>query len=129
MVKSYFKAIVLIIVLVFVATFSIKNSGSVNISYYFGILDLSAPLYLIVLACLVIGAVIGFLFCLAGRFTLKKRLRKLEKEYKEMHTELELLRSKAAVPVYNETIYVPTPKPAQDNPREEHDVRHISDAY
>lgn len=129
MVKSYFKAIVLIVVLVFFATFSIKNSGAVNISYYFGILNVSAPLYLIVLACLLIGFVVGLLFSLAGRFTLKKRLRTLEKEYKEIHAELELLRSKAAVPVYNETIYVPTPKPAPDNPREEHDVKHISDAY
>lgn len=129
MVKSYFKAIVLIIVLVFFATFSIKNSGTVAIAYYFGLLNFSAPLYLIVLACLLIGFVIGLLFSLAGRFTLKKRLKTLEKEYKEIHTELELLRSKAAVPVYNETIYVPTPKLVQDSPHENHDVKHISDAY
>lgn len=129
MIKSYLKAIVLIIVLVFVATFSIKNSGAVNISYYFGILDISAPLYLIVLVCLVIGAVIGCLFCLVGRFNLKRRFKTLEKEYKEIHAELELLRSKAAVPVYNETICVPTPKPAHDSPRENHDVKNISDAY
>lgn len=129
MVKSYIKAIVLIIVLVFFATFSIKNSGAVDISYYFGLFNISAPLWLIVIACLVLGFVIGCLFSLGGRFALKRRLKALAKEQHEMHMELELLRSKAAVPVYNETIYVPTPKPAQDNPREEHDVKHISDAY
>lgn len=129
MVKSYLKAIVLIIVLVFFATFSIKNSGSVDISYYFGLFNINAPLYLIVLACLIIGGIIGWLFGLAGRFALKRRLKMVEKEHKEIRAELELLRSKAAVPVYSETIYVPTPKPAQDNTREGHDVKHISDAY
>lgn len=126
MVKSYIKAIALIIVLFFLVTFGIKNSSSVQISYYFGLFDIDVPLWGIVYASLFFGAVISWLFGLTGRFALKKRLKAAEKEYKEMHAELELLRSKAAVPVYSETIYVPTPKPVQED---SHDVKHIGGAY
>lgn len=129
MVKSYIKAVVLIIVFFFLATFGIKNSSSVHISYYFGLFDASVPLYAIVYGCLVIGICIGWLLALAGRFAIKKRLKAVEKEHKEMRAELELLRSKAAVPVYSETIYVPTPKPAPEDETTGHDGKHISDAY
>ena len=129
MVKSYAKAVILIIVLFFIITFAVKNSGGVEVSYYFGLFYADVPLWMAMYAWLVIGGIVGLLWGLTKRFTLKKRLRAAEKELKEMRAELELLRSKAAVPVYSETIYVPTPKPAPEDDHAEHEVKHISDAY
>lgn len=112
MVKSYIKAIVIIIVLFFLVTFGIKNSNSVSISYYFGLFDAMVPMYAVVYACLVLGIIIGMLIGFAGRLGIKRKLKAAEKEKKEILSELEVMRSKAAVPVYNENMYVPEARPA-----------------
>ena len=130
MVKSYIKAVLIIIVLFFLVTFGIKNSTSVNISYYFGLFEASVPLYAMVYVCLILGVIIGMLIGLTGRFAVKKRLRASEKAYNEICAELEILRSKTATPVYNENIYVPISQPvADDNDNNNDEIKHISDAY
>lgn len=128
MVKSYIKAVIIIIVLFFLVTFAVKNSGAVQISYYFGIFNANVPLYFLAYACLVLGVIIGLLISFSGRFALKRKLKAIEKEHKEVRAELEMLRSKTAVPVYNENMYVPTPQPVVEEDAE-HEVKHISDAY
>lgn len=112
MVKTYIKAVIIIIVLFFLVTFGIKNSGSVSITYYFGLIDVLVPMYAVVYACLVVGIVIGMLIGFAGRLGVKRKLKAAEKENKEIKAELDVLRSKTAVPVYNENMYVPETKAA-----------------
>lgn len=130
MVKSYIKAIVIIIVLFFLVTFAVKNSGAVQISYYFGIFNANVPLYFLAYACLVLGVIIGWLISFGGRLTLKRKLKTIEKEHKEIRAELDMLRAKTAVPVYNENMYVPTPQPVvADDLEHDHEGKRISDAY
>lgn len=110
MAKNYIKAVVLIIILFFLLTFGIKNSGSVSISYYFGLIDIMVPMYAVVYACLVLGVIIGLIIGFVCRMGIKRELKALEKENKEIKSELAILSSKAAVPVYNDNMYVPEPK-------------------
>ena len=81
---NYVKAIVLIVVLLFFITFGVKNSQSVQLSYYFNMLNAELPLYGVAYISIVIGILIGLAVGLRNRFKLRKELKDLDKEYKEL---------------------------------------------
>jgi uncharacterized integral membrane protein len=77
---SYFKAIILILVLMFLITFGVKNSQTVLLSYYFGVVDIGTPLYALVYFSVVIGIFVGMVIGLQTRLTLRRRVKILERE-------------------------------------------------
>ena len=86
---NYVKAIVLIIILLFFITFGVKNSQPTRLSYYF-ILNVELPLYGIVYISIVIGILIGLAVGLRNRFKLKKQLKDLDKEYRELREGIDI---------------------------------------
>jgi uncharacterized integral membrane protein len=81
---TYLKAIVLVIVLLFLTTFGIKNSQPLQVHYYFNIQTAPIPLYSIVYISIIIGIVIGMLVGVSSRFTLRGKVRALQGEIKEL---------------------------------------------
>jgi uncharacterized integral membrane protein len=82
---TYVKSIILIIVLGFLVTFGIKNSQVVQLSYYFfQTQSWSIPLYVIIYISVVIGVLLGMVIGLSWRMGLKKKIRSLEKENREL---------------------------------------------
>ena len=53
--KSYIKATGLLIILIFLVTFGIKNDHLIQLYYYFNYNSTEFPLYLLAYACIVIG--------------------------------------------------------------------------
>jgi len=86
---NYVKAIVLVIILLFFITFGVKNSEPTRLSYYF-ILNAELPLYGIVYISIVIGILIGLAVGLRNRFILKKQLKDLDKEYRELREGIDI---------------------------------------
>jgi uncharacterized integral membrane protein len=77
---SYFKAIILILVLLFLITFGVKNSQTVLLRYYFAVVDIGIPLYALVYLSVVIGILVGMIVGLRTRLTLRRRVKILERE-------------------------------------------------
>ena len=85
---SYLKAIVLILVLIFLITFGVKNSQAVLLNYYFGVLDMGIPLYVLVYLSVVIGIVIGMIIGLQSRLSLRRKVKESEREMKDLKERL-----------------------------------------
>ena len=101
----YVKWIVIIIVLLFFITFGVKNSQPVYLNYYFNMESVELPLYGLAFICILLGILIGMIVGVVSRFTLKGRLRTLEKENKglrEKVTEAERERESESVSVVEE---------------------------
>jgi uncharacterized integral membrane protein len=82
--KGYIKSIILIIVLLFLVTFGVKNSQPVQLYYYLKFETGAFPLYGLVYISIVIGIVIGMLVGVYDRFDLRRRVKRLERENKEL---------------------------------------------
>ncbi len=76
----YFKALLLVIVLVVLVTFGIQNNETVKLHYYFGMSSMPFPVYGIVYASILVGVFIGMLVGITSRFHQRKKLKALEKE-------------------------------------------------
>ena len=81
---KYLKAIMLVIVLLFLTTFGVKNNQPLQAHYYFNIQTSPIPLYGIVYISIIIGIVIGMLVGISSRFTLQGKVRTLQREVKEL---------------------------------------------
>ena len=81
---TYLKAIVLVIVLLFLVTFGIKNNQPLQLYYYFNIQTSPIPFYGIVYLSIIIGIVIGMLVGLSSRFILKEKMKAVEAEIKAL---------------------------------------------
>jgi uncharacterized integral membrane protein len=81
---GYFKAIVLIIVLVALVTFGIKNNELIRLHYYFGLNSMPLPLYGIVYAAIIIGVFIGMIIGINSRLTQRKKIKVLKTENREL---------------------------------------------
>lgn len=81
---GYFKAIVLLIVLVILVTFGIKNNELIRLHYYFGLNSMPMPLYGVVYAAIIIGVFIGMIVGINSRLTQRKKIRALQKENREL---------------------------------------------
>lgn len=74
----------LVIVLLFLTTFGIKNNQPLQVHYYFNIEAAPMPLYGIVYISIIIGIVIGMLVGISSRFTLRGKVKTLHREIKEL---------------------------------------------
>ena len=81
----YAKWIILIIVLLFFITFGVKNSAPVYLNYYFNLQYIELPLYGLVYIAILLGIFIGMIVGVFDRLNLRKTVKRLEKEKKELH--------------------------------------------
>ena len=81
---GYIKAVGLIIVLMFLVTFGVKNSHVVKVDYYFWFSNKSIPLYSLAFLSVVVGMIIGMIVGISGRL----RMRKIIKDLKRKNNEL-----------------------------------------
>jgi uncharacterized integral membrane protein len=84
----YVKWIILIIVLLFFITFGVKNSAPVYLNYYFNLQYIELPLYGLVYIAILLGIFIGMIVGIFDRLNLRKTVKRLEKEKKELHENL-----------------------------------------
>jgi uncharacterized integral membrane protein len=82
--QQYLKAALLIIVLLFLITFGVKNNEPTRLSYYFNIETLEIPLYGLLYLCIIIGITIGMLVGISTRINLRRMVRSLKQENKEL---------------------------------------------
>lgn len=92
MVKT-FKFIFGLIILVILASFAVKNSDPVVLKYYFGYETPAVPLYVVLLAAVVVGAIFAALFSIGERFYFRHEVHKRDRVIREMETELVSLRN------------------------------------
>jgi putative membrane protein len=83
--------VVFLLVVVLGLSFALMNAEDVKLSYYFG--DVSAPLSLIVVGAIVIGAVLGILATLGMVLGQKRELAKLRRSVKIAEKEVSNLRA------------------------------------
>ena len=82
--QTYLKAIILIIVLVFLITFGVKNNETIRLQYYFNIETFEIPLYGLLYLCIIIGIIMGMVVGISTRFKLRRMVKSLERENKEL---------------------------------------------
>lgn len=92
MIKT-FKFIFALIILMILASFAVKNSDPVVLKYYFGYSTPSIPLYVVLLAAVVVGAIFAALFSIGERFYFRHEINKRDRVIREMETELVSLRN------------------------------------
>ena len=85
---SYFKALLLLIVLVALVTFGIQNSETVKLYYYFGMNSMPLPIYGIVYASILVGILIGMLIGINTRFSQRQKIKALEKENRDLKSKI-----------------------------------------
>jgi uncharacterized integral membrane protein len=93
---SYFKALLLLIVLVVLVTFGIKNNETMILHFYFQLSSIPIPVYAVVYGSLVVGVFIGMIVGISARFTQRKKIKQLQKENR-------VLRDKVTEPAAEET--------------------------
>ena len=86
---AYVKSIILIIVLLFLITFGVKNNQPTLLNYYFSITTGTIPLYGIVYISIIIGIIIGMIVGISSRFTLRGKVRRLERETRALKGKVE----------------------------------------
>jgi len=74
----------LVIVLLFLITFGVKNSHLVQLHYYFNIPTIDIPLYGLVYLSIVIGILLGMMVGISRRLGLRRRLKTLQGENREL---------------------------------------------
>ena len=84
----YVKSIILVIILLFLITFGVRNSQPTQLYYYLNILTSPIPLYSIVYLSIVIGIIIGMIVGVSSRFNLRRKVRSLQRETRELKGKL-----------------------------------------
>ena len=77
---SYFKALLLLIVLVALVTFGIQNLEEVKLYYYFNLHSMPIPIYGIVYGSILVGLFIGMLVGISARFGQRSKIKQLQQE-------------------------------------------------
>ena len=77
---SYVKTILILIVLVVLVTFGIKNNETMILHFYFHLQSMPIPVYAVVYGSLLVGIFIGMVIGISARFTQRKKIRQLQKE-------------------------------------------------
>lgn len=108
---SYFKAILLLIVLVVLVTFGINNLEPIRLHYYFDLSSMPLPLYGVVYGAIVIGIFIGMIVGINSRFTQRKKIKVLRKENRELHEKV------GAEPVEEKSWDEQAEKPTENEPQ------------
>lgn len=81
---SYLKVIILVIILLFLITFGVKNSHPVQLYYYFNIPTIDIPLYGLVYLSIVIGILLGMVVGISRRLTLRRAVKRSKREIREL---------------------------------------------
>ena len=84
----YIKTIIMIIILLFLVTFGVKNSQPIQIYYYINFQTGAFPLYGLVYLCIVIGIVVGMIVGIYDRIDLRSRVKRLQRENREFKEKL-----------------------------------------
>jgi uncharacterized integral membrane protein len=84
----YVKSIILIIILLFLITFGVRNSQPTQLHYYLNILTSPIPLYSIVYLSIVIGIIIGMIVGISSRVTLRRKVKHLQREARELREKM-----------------------------------------
>ena len=77
---SYIKALLLLIVLVVLVTFGIKNNETMILHFYFQLSSMPIPVYAVAYGSLIVGVFIGMLVGISNRFAQRKTIKQLQKE-------------------------------------------------
>ena len=85
---SYFKLIILVIILLFLITFGVKNNHPVQLNYYFNMPVIDIPVYGLAYVCIVIGIFVGMVVGISRRFSLHRTVKTLNRENKELAKRL-----------------------------------------
>jgi len=81
---TYLKAIILIIVLIFLITFGVKNNQPIRLYYYLNIETFGIPLYGLVYISIIIGIIIGMIIGISTRLGLRRKVKQLQRENREL---------------------------------------------
>jgi len=85
---SYIKGIILILILLLFITFGVKNSQPVRLSYYLNMMTGELPLYGLVYISILIGIIIGMLIGFRRRIHLRRMVKNLTNEAKELEEKV-----------------------------------------
>ena len=77
---SYVKTILILIVLVVLVTFGIKNNETMILQFYLNLQSMPIPVYAVVYGSLLVGIFIGMVVGISARFTQRKKIKQLQKE-------------------------------------------------
>jgi putative membrane protein len=88
------KIVLFILSVILVATFCTLNRQEISLRYFFGWNTALFPLFLLLLASLILGMVAGFLIGWIGRWNLRTEARHLRKQLKALEGEIENLTPK-----------------------------------
>ena len=69
---SYIKTILILIVLVFLVTFGIKNNETMILQFYFQLSSMPIPVYAVVYGSLLVGIFIGMIVGISARVVLSR---------------------------------------------------------
>jgi len=83
-VARYIKSIIMVIILLFLVTFGVKNSQPIQIYYCLNFQTGAFPLYGLVYLCIVIGIVVGMIVGIYDRIDLRRRVKRLQQENREL---------------------------------------------
>jgi len=85
---SYVKALSLLIVLVVLVTFGIKNNETMILHFYFQLSSIPIPVYAVVYGSLIVGVFIGMIVGISARFAQRKKLKELQKENRDLKAKV-----------------------------------------
>jgi uncharacterized integral membrane protein len=82
--RSYIRSALLILILLFLVTFGLKNSRPISLAYYFGLTTTAMPLYVLLYIAFFIGILIGIVAGFFRRRSLQKSVKALQRENREL---------------------------------------------
>ena len=85
---SYIKTIIILIVLIILVTFGIKNNETMILQYYFQLSSMPVPVYAVVYVSLLVGIFIGMVVGISARFTQRKTIKELQKENRSLKDKI-----------------------------------------
>jgi len=85
---SYIKALLLLIVLVVLVTFGIKNNETMILHSYFQWSSPPIPVYAVVYGSLILGILIGMIVGINARFAQRKKLKALQRENRDLKAKV-----------------------------------------
>jgi uncharacterized integral membrane protein len=85
---SYIKATLLLILLVVLVTFGIKNNETMILHFYFQWSSMPIPVYAVVYGSLIVGVLIGEIIGIGARFSQRKKLKELQKENRDLKAKV-----------------------------------------
>lgn len=89
--SKYFKALLMLALIMFVTTFAAKHNVPVHLDYYLKIFKFECPLYAVIYIAFVIGALIGMVVGVTQRIALWNKMRTIRKELKKLKKEVSAL--------------------------------------